>query len=154
MNEKSLQETYNPQGICFGCGPANEKGLRIRSFVESDTVVLRYRPAPHHVAFEGAVNGGIIGTLFDCHCNWTAAYYLMRNKGMDRPPPTVTAEFSVKLKRVTPTDTELVFRARLVRIQGDRAEIDAELEADGKTTAICSGSFVAVGEGHPAYQRW
>ena len=30
---KSLQETYAPHNACFGCGPANEKGLRIRSFV-------------------------------------------------------------------------------------------------------------------------
>ena len=133
--EKSLQETYYPQGNCFGCGPANDKGLQIRSFVEDGFVVLRYRPAPQYMAFQGAVSGGIIGTLFDCHCNWTAAYFLMRSLGMDRPPSTVTAEFSVKLKHVTPMDTDLVFRARPTRIEGDRAEIEAKLEAGGKVTA-------------------
>jgi len=106
------------------------------------------------MAFQGAVSGGIIGTLFDCHCNWTAAYSLMRSEGMDRPPATVTAEFKVKLERVTPMDTDLVIRARASRIEGARAEIEAELEAGGKVTATCSGIFVAVKEGHPAFKRW
>ena len=31
---KSVQETWAPNNICFGCGPSNEKGLRIRSFAD------------------------------------------------------------------------------------------------------------------------
>jgi acyl-coenzyme A thioesterase PaaI-like protein len=146
----SLQVTFNPGGVCFGCGPANPQGLRIQSFVEDDTVVLRYTPTSHHLAFEGAVNGGIIGTLFDCHCNWTAAYYLMRSKGLNRPPTTVTADFRILLEGVTPMGTELVIRARPVRIEQDRAEIEAELEADGKRTVTCWGTFVAVEDAYPA----
>ena len=30
-------------------------------------------PEPHHLAFEGVLNGGICGALLDCHSNWTAA---------------------------------------------------------------------------------
>ena len=30
--ELSLQELYAPGSACFGCGPANEKGLHVRSF--------------------------------------------------------------------------------------------------------------------------
>ena len=33
---KSIQETYAPDLACFGCGPQNEKGLRIRSFPADD----------------------------------------------------------------------------------------------------------------------
>jgi len=40
MDEKSLQETYAPSMACFGCGPANEKGLRIRSFLVADFVLV------------------------------------------------------------------------------------------------------------------
>jgi hypothetical protein len=35
-SEKSLQETFSPNGICFGCGVANQMGLRIRSFPSED----------------------------------------------------------------------------------------------------------------------
>lgn len=150
----SLQETYAPNNRCFGCGPANEKGLRIRSLVEGDEVVADFVPEPHHLAFPGVVNGGIIGTLLDCHSNWTAAWGLMRAKGLDAPPCTVTAEFHVKLKRPTPLGETLHLRAKVAEIEGDRAVIDATLEAGGKVTASCHGVFVAVKEGHPAFHRW
>jgi len=69
---KSLQDQFAPNLICFGCGPANEKGLQIKSFVSGDKLIATYTPQPYHLAFEGMVNGGIIGTLLDCHLNWTA----------------------------------------------------------------------------------
>ena len=69
MNEKSLQETYAPNMACFGCGPANEKGLHIRSFPDGDEVVATFEPATYQEAFPGMLSGGIIGTLLDCHCN-------------------------------------------------------------------------------------
>src|SRR4029078_8752792 len=48
MNEKSLQETYAPHMACFGCGPANEQGLHIRSFPDGDEVIARVLPQTHH----------------------------------------------------------------------------------------------------------
>src|SRR5687768_1235674 len=62
---KSLQETYAPNNRCFGCGPSNEQGLRIRSFESGDEVVCDWTPQPHHLAFTGIVNGGIIGAILD-----------------------------------------------------------------------------------------
>jgi hypothetical protein len=37
MRDKSLQLTFAPKSICFGCGPANKEGLRINSFVDGDS---------------------------------------------------------------------------------------------------------------------
>ncbi len=152
---QSLQDTYAPNNRCFGCGPANDKGLRIKSFVQDDgSVTAEFRPEAHHVAFEGIVNGGICGALLDCHSNWTAAHHLMVRAGVDVPPCTVTADFHVKLKRPTPIDAVLELRAIVTESSDDRAVIDAELVANGKVTATCRGTFVAVTEGHPAYHRW
>jgi acyl-coenzyme A thioesterase PaaI-like protein len=117
-------------------------------------VVADWRPQPYHQAFAGIVNGGIIGTLLDCHGNWTAAYALMSERGLAAPPCTVTAEFHVKLRAPTPLDTTLHLRATPVQIDGDRVVVEASLEAAGKTTATCRGVFVAVKEGHPAFHRW
>ena len=83
MSEQSLQDRYAPSTRCFGCGPANPDGLRIKSFVRGDEVVCEWAPAKRHEAFDGALNGGIVGTLFDCHCNWTAAHHLMTASGAD-----------------------------------------------------------------------
>jgi len=153
---ESLQDRYAPQNRCFGCGPANEKGLRIKSFVagSGDELVAEWRAEPHHQAFDGILNGGICGALLDCHSNWTAAHHLMKKSGAATPPCTVTADFHVTFKRPTPMDAALTLRARVVESLADRASVEATLEANGRVTATCRGTFVAVKEGHPAYRRW
>jgi acyl-coenzyme A thioesterase PaaI-like protein len=150
----SLQETHAPHNACFGCGPSNPKGLRIRSFVEGDAVVATWTPEEHHQAFPNVLNGGICGALLDCHSNWTAAHHLMKQSGATSPPCTVTADFHVSLKRPTPMDEPLQLRAWVVEASPDRAVVEATLTAKGKVTATCRGTFVAVKEGHPAYHRW
>ncbi len=152
--DKSLQETYAPANICFGCGPANERGLRIRSFVDGDTVVCDWTPSDHHQAFPGMLNGGIVGALLDCHSNWTAAHFLMAASGADEPPCTVTASYSVKLRRPTASDQPVHLEARVVESSDDRAVVEAELTSEGQVCATCRGTFVAVQPGHPAYHRW
>ena len=85
----SLQEMYAPGSACFGCGPANEKGLHVRSFPaegeDGEEVVCEWRAEPYHEAYPGMLNGGIVGTLLDCHSNWAAAYHLMRRAGAEQP---------------------------------------------------------------------
>lgn len=154
MEKKSLQETFAPHNACFGCGPSNEKGLRIRSFVEGEGTVATFVPEPHHQAFPGVLCGGIIGTLLDCHCNWTAAWHLMERSGAQSPPCTVTAEYAIKLRRPTPMEGPVTLRARVVESSDERAVIEGELEAKGKVCAGCRGVFIAVREGHPAHHRW
>ena len=151
---KSIQETYAPNNACFGCGPANPKGLHIRSFVDGDEVVAEWTPSTEYEAFPGMLNGGIIGALLDCHCNWAAAWYLMNASGLDKPPCTVTADYAIKLLRPTPTDGTIKLRARVVEARKDRATVEGELIAHDKVCATCRGTFVAVKEGHPAYHRW
>ena len=154
MSNEALQDRYAPNGMCFGCGPRNEKGLRIKSVVRGDEVVASWRAEKHHEAFAGALSGGIAGTLLDCHANWTAAYHLMRRSAASLPPCTVTAEYAVKLLRPTPTDGPIELVARPLEFGEDRAVIEAELWAGGKVCATFRGTFVAVKPGHPAYHRW
>jgi acyl-coenzyme A thioesterase PaaI-like protein len=154
MYELSLQERYAPANACFGCGPANPKGLHVRSYVRGDEVVADWQPEPHHEAFTGILNGGIIGALLDCHSNWTAAHHLMQRAGAEAPPCTVTADYAVRLLRPTPSTRPVHLRAHVVESSDDRAEVEAVLESDGARCATCRGTFVAVKPGHPAYHRW
>ncbi len=153
-SELSLQERFAPHTICFGCGPANEKGLHVRSFEAGEACVADWTPAPHHEAFPGILNGGIIGTLMDCHSNWTAANHLMRASAADHPPTTVTADFHVRLLKPTPSGSPVRLRAIVGEASDDRATIDTTLSSDGIVTATCRGTFVAVKPGHPAFERW
>jgi len=78
----------------------------------------------------------------------------MKNAGEDHPPCTVTAEYSIKLLRPTPTNGLISLSAHVVDLSGDRATIDGTLSGGGKVCATCHGVFVAVKEGHPAFHRW
>lgn len=154
MPETSLQDRYAPESVCFGCGPANDQGLRIKSRVEGDEVVCDWKPETHHHAFDGILNGGITGAILDCHSNWTAVHAMMVRDGTETPPPTVTAEFTLKMLRPTPMGATLHLRARVVELRGERATVEATLEAEGRLRATFRGTFIAVKEGHPAYARW
>lgn len=152
--EQSLQDRLAPTNKCFGCGPANSQGLRIKSYPAGEEVVCDWTPQPHHEAFPGMLNGGIVGTLLDCHSNWTAAWHLLNKTKAAELPCTVTAEFHVKLLAPTPSGQPVHLRARVVESSDRKAVIEAELSVAGQVTATCRGVFVAVREGHPAYHRW
>lgn len=158
MNEPSLQpslqDRYAPDSRCFGCGPANGQGLRIKSRPVGDEVVAEWQGSRQHEAYEGALNGGIIGTLLDCHSNWAATHRLMVAGGLSVPPCTVTADYAVRFLRPTPSDRPLRLRARVVETRPDRATVEATIDAEGTVTATFRGTFVAVRPGHPAYHRW
>ena len=156
VSMESLQDQYAPENRCFGCGPANEKGLRIKSFVSGDggEVAAEWRPEPHHEAYAGMLCGGIIGALLDCHSNWAAAMHLMRKAGQDTPPCTVTARLEVRYLRPTPMAGGVLLKAHVTDSGADRATVEASLEAGGHVTATSRALFVAVKEGHPAFNRW
>jgi len=155
MGELSLQDRYAPDNRCFGCGPKNDKGLRIKSFPRGDReVVAEFRPEPHHAAFGTILNGGIAGALLDCHSNWAAIWAMISERKMETAPSTVTADFHVVLKRPTPLDAVLQLHAEVTELSGDRAIVESSITANGKVTATCRGTFIAVQEGHPGYHRW
>lgn len=153
-HSQSLQDQFAPDLICFGCGPANENGLRIKSFVKGEKVHASFSPAEHHQAFTGMINGGIIGALLDCHMNWTAAWKLMIANSLEVPPCTVTAEYKVVFKAPTPSGNSLELEAWVTENSERKAVIEATLSAKGEVTATGQGIFVAVKPGHPAHHRW
>jgi acyl-coenzyme A thioesterase PaaI-like protein len=132
---------------CFGCGPANPRGLRLKSYLGDGCVTATFMPWSEHDNGIGFLNGGIIATLLDCH---TAAGVLNEAalQGWDAPPgallPFVTAGIDVRYLRPSPLDSAVELRA--VVIESSEAEIicDAELQYQEKTRAT----------GHAVWKRW
>jgi acyl-coenzyme A thioesterase PaaI-like protein len=151
MDDLPLQDRYGADDICFGCGPANPGGLRIKSRVVGDTVVADWTPGPDHRAFPGVLNGGIIATLLDCHSWWTAAYHLMQADGLAMPPSIVTADLAIRYVRPTSTDRPVRLSARLAATTSRGTVIDAVLTSAEAVTATAISTFVAVRPDHPAY---
>jgi acyl-coenzyme A thioesterase PaaI-like protein len=160
----NIQDTFAAQGICWGCGAANESGLRIKSTPVDwedvsghGDVEVTFEPAEEHQAWPGFVSGAIIGSVMDCHMNNTAAYSLRAARGddSDNLPCTVTAWYRVDMKKPTPFQT-LRFVARVVpeTLKEDRTEVEVQVFAGDSLTAKGRGLFVEVKEGHPAYHRW
>jgi uncharacterized protein (TIGR00369 family) len=96
---------------CFGCGPENALGLRLRFFETDDGVELDYVVPAHFAGPPGAVHGGIQATLLDEVLCMTA--YAKRGTGV------VTGELTVRYLRPAPTDTPLVVRGRIVEDLAD-----------------------------------
>ncbi len=152
----SLQQTYAGQSTCYGCGPANEQGLQIKSFYDAETRVTRaeYLGQPHQEAFGGFLNGGIVSTLLDCHCNWAALAHAMEELKLQELPCTVTAKLEVSFLAPTPATESIELQASVTETDGNKYWVAGAVLFGGKKTATCTACFVAVKPGHPAYHRW
>jgi len=159
----SLQQRYAPQGICFGCGPANPQGLQIQSYPGPDgSVRAVWQAEPHHQAFSGFLNGGIVSSLLDCHCNWTAIHYALQEQDQDRqkhepvsmPPSTVTARLDVEFLAPTSSHEPIELSAKVVEAAKRKYSVAGEVRVQGTVTAKCQALFIAVRQGHPAWHRW
>ncbi len=150
----SLQDRYAPNSACFGCGPKNRHGLRLKSVPFGDGVLSTWQPRPEHIAFGRFGSGGIISVLMDCQGNWASTYALMKARQLRTPPGTVTAEYTVKFLRPSPIDDKWELSAWATRIDGDKVNARGELKVGGVVTATMTGLFIAVKETHPAFHRW
>ena len=133
---ESLQERYFPDLPCFGCGPANEKGLRLRSYPRDDGLITAlFTPWPEHDNGLGYLNGGIIATLLDCH---GAAAVLLESerRGLGTGGLSfVTAKIDVEYHRPTPLLDELELTAELLDSTDDAITVKSQIHFDGKPRA-------------------
>jgi uncharacterized protein (TIGR00369 family) len=99
---------------CFGCGQANEEGLRLgfERFADG-TVETRHRAALHHCGLDTVVHGGIQATILD-EVMGVAAQLSLPSTATDLA--CVTAEMQLRYRAPVPIDLEVVARARLLEI--------------------------------------
>ncbi|MBE7189403.1 PaaI family thioesterase [Jatrophihabitans endophyticus] len=136
----SIQDRFWPQLTCFGCGPANPRGLHIKSFEDADAGVrAKFTPWPEHDNGLGYLNGGIIATLLDCHS--AAAVIVESNRLGLAPDGTlqyVTAGLDVRYLRPTPRDEQLEIVAHVTEPGEGQMTVAAELVWDGKPRAAAT----------------
>jgi acyl-coenzyme A thioesterase PaaI-like protein len=117
---------------CFGCGPDNPHGLRIKSFwQEPGVAICHFHAEPHHCsAPRSAINGGIIASVIDCHAVGTAiaACYLSegREPGSGEAILCVTGELNVRYLKPARIDTPLAVTARVVELGPKKIRLACE----------------------------
>ena len=147
MSARSVQQCY-PENYqhCYGCGPLNEHGLHIATYVEGDDCVCVFEPKQYHTAFPKYVYGGLIASIIDCHSMGTAAAATAAQDGVDIQSDAakrfVTAQLNITFLNPTPIGVPLEVRARATEIKDRKVVIEASLRADGVECA--TGYVVAV----------
>ncbi len=132
---------------CWGCSPTNASGLHIKSFWSGDEAVCSWNPGEQHSAATPRVlNGGIIGTIIDCHCICTAIADAFRREG--RPVGTepaiwyATGALNVSYQSPSPIDEPVTLRARITETTDKRTNLSCTLTSAGKQRA--TAELVAV----------
>ena len=144
----SVQERYAPQGICFGCGPANQKGLRIRSFWDEsgEFVRMRHTPRPEFLGFPGLVYGGLLAMLVDCHSGWTAMawHYRHEQRAPESSPSIqcVTGNMNIDYLKPTPMGVELQLKAWVDGPVARKSRVMCEIWAGDVMTVRADTRFV------------
>lgn len=147
-HDNPVQHSW-PDLTCFGCGPANEEGFQIESYLGPDGETLVAAVDPDTRFTSGAPNvawGGYVASLVDCHSVWTAITFAHRveNRPLGSEPRIeyVTGSLSVEYRAPTPLDEPIRLRAWVAGDIGRKATVRSEVGPEGETTA--EGEVVAV----------
>lgn len=148
--EKALQDMCEPNGICYGCGPVNPKGIQIKSYWADDGehVIATVTPGPEYTGWPDMVYGGFLAMLTDCHSNWTAIAHCFRAEGREPgslPRVTcVTGQLGVKYLKPTPMGVPLNLSARIEGEVGRKIRVICEIRAGDELTVVGDSVFVRV----------
>ena len=122
---------------CFGCGPANQTGLRLDFLLADDGSVVSFPVVAS--AFEGHpgyLHGGIIATLLD-----EAMSKAVRARGSS----SMTRKMEVDYLRPVPSEVPLRLEGRIVRNEPRKHWAEARiLDEKGKLLAEAKGLFIEV----------
>jgi uncharacterized protein (TIGR00369 family) len=129
---------HKAQNRCFGCGQANEGGLRLEFFLAKDDRSVVCLPSVPHT-FEGhtgLLHGGIIATLLD---------ETMSKSVRARGFTAMTRHMEVDYLRPVPSATPLRIEGRVTHTEGRKHWSEARiLDSHGKVLAQSKGLFVEV----------
>lgn len=134
MTQAALQDLVD--GICYGCGRLNDKGLQIKTYPKGDEYLCDWRPQPQHVGHPGNLHLGVAATIVFCNGAWAANAESHRREGREiRNPPEffyVNRALKFDVLGAIPLESEVTFRASVVRMEGKNATVQTSVWADGK----------------------
>jgi acyl-coenzyme A thioesterase PaaI-like protein len=140
-----------PGNHCYGCGPDNPQGLRIKSRWGNEREAhCVFQPAPQHCAGPSRyLNGGIIATLIDCHAVCTAIAWGYRRAGREigagEPINFVTGSLSIRYRAPAGIADAVTVEARIGEATERKIVLDCTLTSGGRVCAEAQVTAVKVG---------
>jgi acyl-coenzyme A thioesterase PaaI-like protein len=144
VEDVSIQDRLFPQLTCFGCGPSNPNGLRLKSYLRDGVITATFRPWAEHDNGVGYLNGGIITTVLDCH---SAAAVVSEAHARGWLPlggaalPFVTAGIDVRFRRPAPLHDPVELRAEITAASEAEMSCSVEMVFDGKQRATATATW-------------
>jgi uncharacterized protein (TIGR00369 family) len=128
----------NPSNVCFGCGDANERGMKL-TFEQDDArrrIVGKFKMGAEYQGAKGILHGGIIAVLFDEAMGKVCRF---------RQAHAVTAELTVEYLKPIRVEEEIHVEAYEREQKGRSLFHEGEIRnAAGELLARGRGRFVIV----------
>jgi uncharacterized protein (TIGR00369 family) len=130
----------NPTNKCFGCGGANDFGMKL-TFMQDNVnrrIVGRFILGQAYQGGGGMAHGGIIATLLDEAMGKVCRFREVR---------AVTAELTVQYLKPVKVDEEIVVEGYEAEVKGRNLFLVAEIRnSAGEVVAKGTGRFVVIGQ--------
>ena len=110
---------------CFGCGPTNPIGLKLKFFKDGDTVVTRFTPGLGQEGPPGIFHGGLQATVVDDLAAWTMVG-LKGHMGF-------TVSMQIRYLRPLRLHQEVVGTGTILKDGDSSILMDTVLKQNGKT---------------------
>lgn len=127
-----------PKNYCFGCGPDNPEGMRLKFFLDEkrQRCVGRFRLARRYLGPPGHAHGGIIATILD---------EAMGKVNKLRHVVAMTRSMEVEYLKPVPLHQPITVEAYELRVRGRKHTNVAELrDRRGQLLARSTGLFIAI----------
>lgn len=125
--------TFGDEQQCFGCGPNNPHGLKLRFHREGESVVTTYTPTRGLEGPPGIFHGGLQATLCDEVAGW-ALVGLLGRMGF-------TTSMNVRYMRPVRIDKPVEARAKVTSQKGDIVTLQVTLSQEGKVGCMARVSY-------------
>ena len=119
-------------GLCFGCGPHNDIGLKLTFAWDGDSYRTRWTPSRAHQGWAGRVHGGLLALVLD----ETLSRAALERHGLH----WVTAELTTRLLRPAAIGEALCAEARIVTVK------PRLIICEGEIRTIIDNAIVAAGQ--------
>jgi uncharacterized protein (TIGR00369 family) len=128
----NLRALPNREGHnCFGCGPTNAYGLRMKFFTDEKSLFSWVTVPNHLCGWDNLVHGGVISTILDEIMGWTTIHFLKKF--------ALTHAMSVEFHKPVYIGEEIRVEGRVLGVRGQR-EAEAEAYLYKEENTVCARS--------------